>query len=104
MSREQYSRSSAGSGGSRNRTDIGNNHYVRSSRGGRGGATARPAHDALPEADIKEGLDTTKVIETIPQPTRPSAPEGFPIENVKYVASYNWVDADKPTIAVPGAA
>lgn len=45
----------------------------------------------------------TKVIETMAQPTRPSAQEDFPIENVKYVASYNWIDEDKPTIAVPGS-
>ena len=111
MSREQSSRpnfaSSTGSSGrgGRNRPNNANNHY-RSSRGGRrgrGGITARPAHDALPEADIKEGLDTTKVIKTMVQPTRPSAPEDFPIENVKYVASYNWIDEEKPTIAVPGA-
>ncbi|KAH8993052.1 hypothetical protein EDB86DRAFT_1403817 [Lactarius hatsudake] len=32
-----------------------------------------------------------------------SLPEDLPIENVKYVASYNWVDTDKPTIVVPGS-
>ena len=45
----------------------------------------------------------TMVIETMAQPTRTSAPEKFPIENVKYIASYNWIDEEKPTIAVPGA-
>ena len=111
MSREQSSRpnfggstGSSGRGG-RNRPDNANGHYFHSSRGGRRGrgGTTRPAHDALPEVDIKEGLDTTKVIETMAQPTRTSAPEEFPIENVRYVASYNWVDEEKPTITVPGA-
>jgi len=103
MSRElgfsSFTGSAARGGGGRNR-DYANSHYARSSRGGRGGATARPT---VPEANVKEGLDTSKVIETMAQPTRPSAPESFPIENVKYVASYNWIDAEKPTIAVPGS-
>ncbi|KAI9450773.1 hypothetical protein BJY52DRAFT_1125724 [Lactarius psammicola] len=89
--------------GGRNRPDHANSHYFRSSPGGRGGATSRSSRDALPEVNIKEGLDTSEVIETVPQPTRASAPEDFPIENVKYVASYNWVDTEKPTIVVPGS-
>ena len=48
------------------------------------------------------GLDTTKIIDTIPAPLHPATPEKFPVENVKYVASYNWIDAEKPTIIVPG--
>ncbi|KAI9448926.1 hypothetical protein F5148DRAFT_987853 [Russula earlei] len=56
-----------------------------------------------PEADIKEGLDTSNLIETIPQPVRLSAPKDVPIENVRYLASYNWVDTEKPTIVVPGS-
>ena len=87
------------------RPDFTNSHYFRrgSSRGGRGGSTTRPSQDALPEANMKEDLDTTKVVETMSQPTRPAAPEESPIKNVKYVASYNWIDKEKPTIAVPGA-
>src|SRR6266702_7185929 len=109
MSREQPSlgfssfTGSAARGGGRNRPDHANSHYIRSSRGGRGGATTRPARDTLPEVNVKVGLDTSKIIETIPQPTRASAPEDFPIENVNYVASYNWIDTEKPTIVVPGA-
>ncbi|KAH8993065.1 hypothetical protein EDB86DRAFT_3244229 [Lactarius hatsudake] len=34
---------------------------------------------------------------------RPKVPEYFPIDNVKYVASYNWVEAEKPTMVVPGS-
>ena len=93
---------SGSSGPGRNQPDHTNRFYLRSSRGGRGGANARPAQDSLPEANIKDGLDTTKVIEKIAQPARPSTLEAFPVENVKYVASYNWVDKEKPTIAVPG--
>ncbi|KAH9971999.1 hypothetical protein BGW80DRAFT_1317515 [Lactifluus volemus] len=53
----------------------------------------------LPQgANIKQGLDT--IIETIRAPTRPTA---IPIKNVKYVASYNWVNTENPTIVVPGS-
>ena len=55
-------------------------------------------------SDLKEGLGTTKIIDTIPVPARPTAPENFPINNVKYVASYNWTDAEKPTMVAPGVA
>src|SRR6266404_1699555 len=104
MSRQQQTRPNFGSTGrGGRRPDIANSNYLRSSRGGRGGAAARPAYDNTPEANVKEGLDTSKTIETIAQPSRPSAPEAVPIQNVKYVASYNWVDEVKPTIAVPGA-
>ncbi|KAH9175674.1 hypothetical protein EDB89DRAFT_1903787 [Lactarius sanguifluus] len=107
MSRElgfsSFTGSATRGGGSRNRPDHANSHYFRSSRGGRGGASARPGRDTASEVNIKQGLDTSKIIETIPQPTRASAPEDLPIENVKYVASYNWVDTDKPTIVVPGS-
>ena len=86
------------------RPDYGNRHYVRGGRG-RGGssATSRATPTNFPsEADIKKGLDTSKVVETIPPPPRPSAVEDVPIENVQYVASYNWVDKEDPTIVVPG--
>jgi hypothetical protein len=73
--------------------DHGNRYYHRGSRGIRG---------FPPEADIKDGLDTSRIIETIPSPARLSAPEHIPIENTRYVASYNWVDKPEPTIVVPG--
>src|SRR6266702_1207530 len=84
------------------RPDYGNRFYFCGSRGRWGGSAARPAHNFPLEPDLKEGLDTTKIVETIPTPTRPTAPEDFPIDNVKYIASYNWIDAEKPTIVVPG--
>ena len=85
-------------GGSR--PDHGNRHYVREGRG-RGGSIATRT-SAPSEVDIKKDLDTSEVIETIPPPPRLSALEDLPIENVQYVASYNWVDKEDPTIVVPG--
>jgi hypothetical protein len=92
-------------GGGGPRLDGGNRYYVRggygyNSRGGRGGSSTAP--DIPPEANIREGLNVYKVVETIPQPPHPSPLNDIPIENVQYVASYNWVDAEKPTIVVPG--
>ena len=109
MSREQSSRPNFGSStgssgrGGRNKPNNANSRSSHGERRGQRGTTARPAHAALPKADIKEGLDMARVIKTMAQPTRPSAPEDFPIENVKYITSYNWIDEEKPTIAVPGA-
>ncbi|KAH9060204.1 hypothetical protein EDB87DRAFT_1831622 [Lactarius vividus] len=105
-SREQPSRLNStktrGRGG-RLRPDNGNRFYLHGSRGRGGSSAARPAHDFPPEPDLKEGLDTTEIIQKIPAPPRPKAPEHFPIDNVKYVASYNWVEAEKPTMVVPGS-
>jgi hypothetical protein len=88
------------------RPDLGNRHYVRGGSGFRGGARGAGARATppgfAPEADIKEGLDTSTIIETVPAPSRPTAPNGIPIENVKYISSYNWVDTENPTIVVPG--
>jgi hypothetical protein len=89
--------------GSCPRPDSGNRFYFKGSRGWGGGSAARPAYKFPFEPDLKEGLNTIKIIDTIPAPTRPTAPEDFPIKNVKYVASYNWIDAEKPTIVVPGS-
>jgi hypothetical protein len=96
-----------GRGGSGFRPDFGNRYYVRggggsSFHGARGGGARVTPLGFPPEADIKQGLDTSRVIETVPAPARPTAPMSIPIENVKYVASYNWVDKEKPTIVVPG--
>jgi hypothetical protein len=96
------------------RPDFGNRYYVRGGGGGNnsrgrgtrgGGPFTRSTSDNFPpeaEADIKEGLDTSRIIETIPSPARLSAPEHIPIENTRYVASYNWVAKEEPTIVVPG--
>ena len=89
-----------GYGGGRLKPDHGNRHYVRRGRG-RGGSAANPL-DFPAEVNIKKGLDTSKVIEMIPAPPHPSAVEDIPVENVQYVASYNWVDKEQPTIVVPG--
>ncbi|KAH9060202.1 hypothetical protein EDB87DRAFT_1577114 [Lactarius vividus] len=105
-SREQPSRlnfTNTRGRGNRLRPDYGNRFYLFGSRGRGGGSAARPAHNFSSELDLKEGLDTTTIIQTIPAPAHPTAPEYFPIDNVKYVASYNWTDAEKPTIVVPGS-
>ena len=96
-----YSGFTRGYGGGRARPDLGNRHYI---RGGRGIGGGRPAASLNfpPEADIKKGLDTSEVMETIPTPSHPTGVEDVPIENVQYVASYNWVDTEQPTIVVPG--
>jgi hypothetical protein len=90
-----------GYGGGRARPDYSNRYYFRGGRG-RGGGSSAASHGIPPETDIKKGLDTSKAIETIPAPPRPSALQDIPIENVQYVASYNWVDTERPTITVPG--
>jgi len=87
---------------------MGNRYYTRGGggsdfRGGRGRGQSNAVHNSPPEADIKESLDTSKIIETIPQPARESTLKDLPIKNVKYVASYNWVEKPEPTIVVPGA-
>jgi hypothetical protein len=78
---------------------------------GRGNATPKPDFGNCPgargggtptRANIKDGLDASRIIETITPPARLSAPEHIPIENTRYVASYNWVEGDEPTIVVPG--
>lgn len=91
-----------GGGGGRARPDYGNRYYVRGGRG-RGGSSSAASLSFPPEADIKKGLDSSKAIETIPAPPHPSTPDDVPIENVQYVASYNWVDTEQPTIVVPGS-
>jgi hypothetical protein len=90
-----------GYGGGRARPDYGNRHYLRGG-GGVGGGRSAASLNFPPEADIKKGLDTSNVIETIPIPPRPTGVEKVPIENVQYVASYNWVETDHPTIVAPG--
>lgn len=109
LSREQPSRlyftgSVTRGRGGRLRPDYGNRFYFQGSRGRGGGSAARPTHNSPLEPDLKVGLDTTKIIDTIPAPARPTVPENFPINNVKYVASYNWTDAEKPTMVAPGVA
>lgn len=64
------------------------------SLGTRGGGTPT-------RTNIKESLDTSRIIETITPPARLSAPEHIPIKNTRYVASYNWVEGEEPTIVVP---
>jgi hypothetical protein len=99
-----FSSFNRGYGGGRGRPDLGNRYYIRGGRGrGGGSGSSGTALSFPPETDIKKDLDTSKAIETVPSPPRPSAVEDIPIENVQYVSSYNWVDKEQPTIVVPGA-
>ena len=84
--------------------DHGNRYYHRGLRGTRGGGfwTKITTPGFPPPTNINEGLDTSRLLETIPPPARLSAPEHVPIENARYVASYNWLDTPEPTIVVPG--
>jgi len=96
-----------GYGGGRPIVDHGNRHYVVrggwEGRGrGRGAGSSPTSANFPPEVNIKQGLDASKVIETIPAPPRPFALEEVPIENVQYVSSYNWVDAEQRAIVAPG--
>ncbi|KAI0250395.1 hypothetical protein BJV78DRAFT_1376454 [Lactifluus subvellereus] len=107
MSHEQPTRRSFPRGGRGGgfRPDLGNQHYVRSSpntRARRGGSGPAAPPGFPPGADIKEGLDTSK-IKTITAPARPRAPTALPIANVKYLASYNWDNTERSTIVVPGS-
>ncbi len=105
MSRE-YGSSPAFTHGYGGKPDNNNRHYIRGGRGGRGrgGGSSAASLGLLPEPYIKKGLDTSKIIETVPAPPRPSESvlEDIPIENVQYVASYNWAETEQPTIVVPG--
>jgi hypothetical protein len=89
-----------GASGGHFKLDYCNSHYV---RGRRVKGSTTTSLSFPPDVNIKKGLDMSRIIETIHPPPRPSVLEDIPIENVQYVASYNWVDAEQPTIVVPGA-
>jgi len=97
-----FSSFTRGYGRGRARPDHGNRHHFHGDRGRGSGSSATYPSFPPAEVDIKKGLDTSKVIETVPVPPRPSGVEDLPIENVQYVASYNWVDTEQATIVVPG--
>ena len=42
-------------------------------------------------------------VEVIARPQDRSHDDAVAITNVQYLASYNWTDAEQPTIIVPGA-
>ncbi|EPQ54880.1 hypothetical protein GLOTRDRAFT_77669 [Gloeophyllum trabeum ATCC 11539] len=55
-----------------------------------------------PRRDYHEGLEATAV-KVFSKPSAESFKEKIKIENLQYLASYNWVEAAKPTIIVPGS-
>lgn len=55
--------------------------------------------DEFPGRDILGGL-VAKPLKTV---TRGGSAQNAEFRNLQYIASYNWIDADEPTIIVPGA-
>ncbi|THH16178.1 hypothetical protein EW146_g4426 [Bondarzewia mesenterica] len=57
--------------------------------------------------DIKQGLIYSKPIETLPVPdisgTASTTNRRADIENLEYIASYNWTKSSNPTMTVPGS-
>lgn len=75
-----------------------------------GEARQFPSHISYPVAaqtaltsdrEMKEGLDLAP-LKTLTKPTVASA-TALQLKNIAYVGSYNWIEATKPTIIVPGA-
>ena len=69
----------------------------------RGGATlfgSRGKLDNPPGRDIMEGL-IDKPLKTIQRDHVPKMKD-VAITNLEYVASYNWIESEEPTIIVPG--
>ncbi|KAF2713833.1 hypothetical protein K504DRAFT_498627 [Pleomassaria siparia CBS 279.74] len=78
----------------------------RGGRGGRGGGNAStPKRDPPPEPDIVahplgELLQTIRISDLSLEAIKTSKPTD--ITDLKYVASYNWMEGDAPTIMIPG--
>jgi len=61
----------------------------------------RSAPTSAPPFDLRLGLG--RVIKVIDVPTLEHDADPVTIENVKAVASYNWIESSTPTIVVPGS-
>ena len=68
-------------------------------------STANTEPDLLPDADVAEGLlsEPLKCF-ALPSGFDFTPPSCSPIndKNFRYLGSYNWLDAPRPTIVVPG--
>jgi hypothetical protein len=63
---------------------------------------ARPPHpDLPPDRGIMDGL-IPDVLQTISKPSIPLNEPEVKIRNEEYIGSFDWVDAQTPTIVVPG--
>lgn len=61
--------------------------------------TKSPSQFNIPDRDIKEGLSEN----SLPRLDKPTPfPKDIYIKDLEYVGSYNWVEAIKPTIIIPG--
>lgn len=70
--------------------------YPRFPARGRGG----PRTVAPNDHELTRGLATSP-IQTLDKP-RIVTEEDIRVDDVVYLGSYNWIEADKPTILVPG--
>ncbi|CCL99525.1 uncharacterized protein FIBRA_01543 [Fibroporia radiculosa] len=77
--------------------------YRRNNSGWHAASSANaPAFSSLPlERPLTEGLASTP-FKTFAKPTDPGGKAIAP-QNLEYIGSYNWVNATKPTIIVPGS-
>ena len=59
-------------------------------------------NDSLPpDREISEGLQST-AIQNVTKPSTTRGAGSVEARDVKFIGSYNWVDAVKPTMIVPG--
>ena len=59
-------------------------------------------NDSLPpDREISEGLQL-KAIQSITKPSTTQGVGSVEAREVRFIGSYNWVDAVKPTMIVPG--
>lgn len=66
-------------------------------------STANTEPDLLPDADVAEGLlsEPLKCF-ALPSVSGDMEPSPLGVKNFRYIGSYNWLDAPRPTIMVPG--
>ena len=68
-------------------------------------STANTEPDLLPDADVAEGL-LSEPLKRFALPLVPdftaSSRSHINVKNFRYLGSYNWLDAPRPTILVPG--
>ena len=66
-------------------------------------STANTEPDLLPDADVVEGLlsEPLKCF-ALPSVAGDTEPSPLGVKNFRYIGSYNWLDAPRPTILVPG--
>ncbi len=67
---------------------------------GRGGARATVGDPTPNPRELTRGLATSP-IQTLDKP-RIVTEEEIKVDEVAYLGSYNWIEAEKPTILVPG--